>query len=218
MKNKLSLILPVMVLILGISSCVTDNFANMSGTQRAETASITMELVENDIKLLVLYISITNSTLQSLIQPDNVDIEKSYKEYTLTFDDMKETTDRFFIHVDRQNFQIREYFEGWRTQGNAFSNSEVRALSEQRRVDLNAINAHIGESSVGVRGSLENYISITHEIRNYFSADLTPKGVAAIGPVAQNAIDSGVSLISSLEQLHAAIAAFRAEISTSVDK
>jgi hypothetical protein len=186
----------------------------MSGTERAEAASITMELVENDIRLLVIQISTTNSALQTLIQSEQVDIEKAYIGYVATFDATKDTAIRFFAHSEKQDQQIRSYFDEWQTQANSYDNPEVQALSEQRRVELSAVNASIAEANVGVMGSLNEYITTTNEIKTYFSTDLTTKGVAAIVPVAQSAIVNGIYLRSSLENLYSSIATLRSELST----
>ncbi len=217
MKSKFLFIPVMLVLSFGIGSCATakSRSAKMSGTERAAAASSTMELVENDIRLLVMQISTTNSALQTLVQTEQVDIEKAYKEYVATFNATKDTAERFFAHSDKQNQQIRDYFDEWQTQANAYANPEVQALSEQRRVELSAVNASIAEANVGVMGTLNQYITTTNEIKTYFSTDLTTKGVEAIVPVAQSAIVNGIFLRSSLESLYTSIATLRAELSTS---
>jgi hypothetical protein len=218
MKMKFLLISAMLVLTFGMSSCATAKAKNdrMSGTQRGEAASLTMELVENDLKLLVMQISTTNSMLQTLIQTEQVDMTKAYKEYVATFDATKDTAERFYAHSDTQNMQIQKYFEEWRTQGNKYENPQVQALSEKRRADLTEVYAVVSQSNVGVKGALKNYIITTNEIKTYFSTDLTSKGVTAIIPVAQGAILDGGSLKAALENLYMSIGAFRAELSTDV--
>ena len=218
MKMKFLLILVMFAMIFGMSSCITTKAKDdkLTGTQRGEVASLTMELVENDLKLLVMQISTTNSLLQSLIQSEQVDISKAYQEYVATFNATKDTADRFFAHSDTANMQTQKFFDEWRTQGNAYENAQVQALSEKRRVDLNAVYTDVSKASVGVKGALKAYVVTTNEIKTYFSTDLTSKGVAAIVPVSQAAIGDGVSLKEALESLYTSISTFRAELSTSV--
>jgi hypothetical protein len=218
MKMKFLLISVLIAITFGMSSCATTESKpdKLTGTQRGEVASLTMELVENDIKLLVMQISTTNSSLQTLIQTEQVDITKAYKEYVATFDATKDTAERFFAHTDTLNVQTQKFFDEWRTQGNEYANPQVQALSEKRRVDLSAVNANVAKANVGVKGALKAYVTTTNEIKTYFSTDLTSKGVAAIVPVSQAAIADGVSLKASLESMYASISAFRAELSTSV--
>jgi len=218
MKMRFLLVLAMITMFFGMSSCVSSKpkNENLTGTQRGEVASLTMELVENDIKLLVMQISTTNSLLQTLIQTEQVDISKAYKEYVSTFDATKDTTERFFAHSDTLNIQTQKFFDEWRTQGNTYENPDVQALSEKRRVDLNAVYGEVSKASVGVKGSLKSYIVTTNEIKTYFSTDLTLKGVEAILPVAKAAIEDGVSLKAALESLYTSISTFRAELSSTV--
>jgi hypothetical protein len=214
-KSKFMLAAIVFIMVFGMYSCVTagSRSSKLSGAQQAEEASITMELVENDIRLLVLQISTTNSTLQTLVQTEQIDIKKAYADYVATFDAANDTTKRFYSHAEKQNQQVRAYFDHWREQASSYANPDVQLLSEQRLVELSAIYANITEANVGVLGALREYIVTTGEIKKYLSTDLTKKGVDAIAPIARSAIYNGISLKSSLELLFLSTTAFRAELS-----
>lgn len=218
MKMKFLLFSVMLIMTLGFISCASTEPVpeTRTGTQRGEEASLTSELVENDLKLLIMQISTTNSALQTLIQTEQVSISKAYQDYVATFDATKVTADQFFAHSDTMNVQTLKYFDEWRTQGNTYANAEVQALSEKRRVDLSAVYADVSNASVGVKGNLKSYIITTNEIKTYFSTDLTLKGVSAISPVSQKAIADGIALKASLESLYSSISKFRDELSASV--
>ncbi|MBU0934013.1 MAG: DUF2959 family protein [Spirochaetes bacterium] len=215
MKFKLLLTSLACLIILGLNSCASwgTKSPKLSGTQQAEKASLTMELVEGDIKLLILHISTTNSALQSLVQTEQIDFEKAYADYVATYDATSATAEQFFANTEIQNQQIRAYFDQWHEQGATYTNPEVQLLSEQRLVELSAVYANIAEANVGVLGALNEYITTTAEIKKYLSTDLTTKGIDVIKPVAQSVIYNGISLKSLLELLYSSITVFRTELS-----
>jgi hypothetical protein len=84
--------------------------------------------------------------------------------------------------------------------------------SEQRRADQNAVFVKIPEASVGVKGSFNAYMSDLKEIQNYLSNDLTPKGVEAISPIAQQAVMDGTSLQAAIYPVLNAVSNARGEL------
>jgi uncharacterized protein YhaN len=181
-----------------LSSCST------TGMQRSENASTSMVTVRNDIREAVAQISITDSSLQDLVAPGQSNVKKAFEKYADNVDKMEKKGNRLLEHVEKMHDQGKEYFEEWRSEGNAYANPQIAALSEQRRADLSAVFAEISSSSVGVKGNLKTYMSDIKEIKTYLSNDLTPKGIESIAPVSGKAISDGESLKSAVDPiLHA---------------
>jgi hypothetical protein len=206
----------MIIMMIGISSCATANKASAkaTGTMRAVELGSTMQLVEDDLTLLLVHVKEVNSSLQLLIQPGQVALAETYKQFRAAVEPTKKTAERFYSNSDLRNEQSNMYFDGWRTQGNTYSDSKVQALSEARRVEMMAVNASIAAANVGVKGALKNYLETINEINSYFSTDLTPKGVDAIRSVAQAVIDDGVILSVAIEKLCAANTMFHNELLT----
>ena len=108
--------------------------------------------------------------------------------------------------------QGKEYFDEWRTQGSAYANPEIQALSEQRRDELSAVFARIPEASAGVKGAIQAYMSDISEIETFLSNDLTPKGVEAITPIARKAVTDGANLKDAINPVLYAISTARTEL------
>lgn len=196
----------LLVAITGLSGCVT------TGMQRSEKTGITMKAVESDIQQAVAQVDVTAASLENLTRLNQPDEKKAFEKYSADVSKMESLGKRMFEHADKMSAQGKEYFEEWQKQGDSYANTEIRALSEQRRADMGAVYVKISESSVGVKGAFKDYMSDIKEIRTYLSNDLTPKGVEAITPIAQKAVRDGDSLKDSAKAVLSAIGTARAEL------
>lgn len=183
-----------------------------TGNQRSVNTSNTMKAVEQDYIDAVAQVDITDSCLQSLIDPGQPDEQKALDKYSENVHRMNDLAKRLFERADQMSAQQRNYFEEWRMQGNTYTDDRIQALSEQRRADLSEVFAHISEASVGVKGSLKTYVSDNHQINIYLSTDLTPKGVEAITPTIQQAIVDGGNLKDAVQPVLDAIGNARQEL------
>jgi hypothetical protein len=207
-RNRYTIFLATMILAgtLSVAGCAK------TGMQRSAKAGTTMQTVENDIKQVISQVDITGASLQDLIRPGQPDAKKAFKKYTANVEKMEGMEKRFFEHTDKMRVQGKEYFEEWRTDGNTYTNPQIQALGEQRRADLSADFVRISEASVGVKGSFNAYMSDLKEIQNYLSNDLTPKGVEAISPIAQQAVMDGTSLQAAIYPVLNAVSNARGEL------
>ncbi|MCC6208547.1 MAG: hypothetical protein IT488_10405 [Gammaproteobacteria bacterium] len=196
----------ILVVTVALAACTS------TGMHRSEKAGATMEVVESDITKAVAQVDATAAALEELIAPGQDDVMKAFNNYSSNVDKMESLGKRMFEHADKMSVQGKEYFEEWRTQGNTYTNPQIRALSEQRRVELNAIFFEISQASVGVKGAFKSYMTDISEIRSYLSNDLTPKGIEAIIPVAQQTVSDGQSLKDAVSPVLSAIGNAREEI------
>jgi hypothetical protein len=196
----------ILVGTLSVAGCAK------TGMQRSAKTGSTMQSVESDIKQVIAQVDVTGASLQDLIRPGQPDAKKAFKKYTENVDKMQDMEKRFSEHTDKMRVQGKEYFEEWRTDGKTYTNPQIQALGEQRRADLSADFVRISEASVGVKGSFNAYMSDLNEIQNYLSNDLTPKGVEAISPIAQQAVMDGTSLQAAIYPVLNAVSSARGEL------
>lgn len=207
-RNSYTMFLVTMILVgtLSVAGCAK------TGMQRSAKTGSTMQAVESDIKQVIAQVDVTGASLQDLIRPGQPDAKKAFKKYTDNVDKMQDMEKRFSEHTDKMRVQGKEYFEEWRTDGKTYTNPQIQALGEQRRADLSADFVRINEASVGVKGSFNAYMSDLNEIQNYLSNDLTPKGVEAISPIAQQAVMDGTSLQAAIYPVLNAVSSARGEL------
>jgi len=189
-----------------MSSC------SSTGMDRSEKAGTSMNDVEKDINEAVAQVSITDTSLQDLVKPGQSNVKKAFEKYSDNVEKMEKDGNRLLAHVEKMHDQGKDYFEEWRTQGNAYANPQIAALSDQRRADLTAVFAEISSSSVGIKGNLKTYMSDIKEIQTYLSNDLTPKGVESISSVAQKAVADGEGLKSTVNPILIALDNAKAEL------
>ena len=183
-----------------------------TGNQRSADTRNTMKDVEQDYIDALAQVDVTDGSLQSLIDPGQPDEKKAFDKYVENVAKMEDLGHRLFHRAERMNAQQKDYFEEWRMQGNTYSDPQIQALSEQRRVDLSQYFVDISQASVGVNGSLKAYMADISQIDTYLSTDLTPKGVGAITPTVQVALSDGTHLRDAVAPVLSAISTARAEM------
>lgn len=195
-----------LVLMVFVAGCAT------TGMQRSENTSTKMKIVEQDIENAAAQVDMTRASLEELFRPGQADVKKAFELYSDNVAKMEELGKKFLNHTAGMSNQGKQYFEEWRKENNAYTDPEIQALSEQRRSDLSGIFDQIAESSVGVKGSLETYLTETREIQTYLANDMTPRGFDAINAAARKALNDGDKLKQDLKPVLSAIANASAEM------
>ena len=198
-------------MILGVIISLTGCGAK-TGMQLSAKTGTTMEAVEKDYQQALAQIDATGSSLEDLVKPGQPDVQKAFKLYSANVGKMEDLGKRSLEHGDKVSAQGKDYFAEWEKQGNTYTNPQIQALSEQRRADLSAYFVKISEASVGVKGAVKAYMSDIREIQTYLSNDLTPKGIEAITPIAQKALEDGNRLKEAIDPVLSAIGSVRAEL------
>jgi chaperonin cofactor prefoldin len=177
-KNTMALLA---TLLLGafafMSGCAT------TGMDRSVKASNSIQDVDKEIRKLIVQIDVTNISLDTLMNSATPDLKKNFDAYSDNVNKLDKQGKLEMKRMDEMKLRSKEYFAEWEKQGNTYTNSEIRELSEERRNELAAIYAQVPEAAVGVRGALFDYVKDLKEIQMYLSNDLTPKGIETITPV-----------------------------------
>jgi hypothetical protein len=192
--------------VIGLAGC------SSTGMQRSEKATTTMQTMDNDIKLLVVQLDATGSSLDELTKPGQSDIKKAFEVYTDNVSKMKAMEKQFTRHADEMKIRGKEYFEEWQKEGSQYKNSQIRELSEQRRAELGEIYGRIAQNSIGVNEAMKAYMSDIKEIQLYLSNDLTAKGIETIAPTSRKVVNDGDNLKYATQNVQTAINTARTEM------
>ena len=203
-------VITAVVAVLLLAGCATSK----TGTDRMSTTNVTMVEVEEDIRLLLLELTATNSALASLVNPLQNDITTAFNVYSDGIESLKKASSVFIAKSAKMGSEGRDYFNEWRIQGKTYTNPQIQKLSEQRRSELGVVYTQIADSSVGLEGDLKKYVLNVEELKKYFSNDLTAKGVTSINPFANRTIIEGFDLSVQLRNLLETVSMARAELST----
>ncbi|WP_027715476.1 hypothetical protein [Desulfuromonas sp. TF] len=191
----------VLVTILFLSGCAT------TGRERATETTTSMRAVEKDYQQALVQIDATNASLEDLVKPQQDDTKKAFDAYTKDVTKMEKLGEQLAMHTEKMTTQGDAYLAEWE---NSYTNPEIQALSEQRRIEVREIYARIPEASVGIKGALQSYLTDIKEIQQYLSNDLTPRGIDAIRPVARKAVVDGDNLKETIKPVLSAFARIRA--------
>ena len=198
------------MLMLGTSAflggCAT------TGMDRSVKTSNSIQEVDSEIRKMVVQIDVTGAALDSLVISGNPNLRKSFDSYSDNLAKLDGEGKRVFKRVDEMKSRSTQYFAEWEKQGDAYTNPEIRELSEERRNKLAKIYAQVPEAGAGIKGAYLDYLTNLKEIQKYLSNDLTPKGVDAIAPVANKSIHNREVLKESIKPLIYALDEIKAEL------
>jgi hypothetical protein len=186
-----------------------------TGIQRSEKTTTSMQTMDGDIKLAVVQLDATGSSLNVLTMSGQSDIRKSFDLYTDNVSKMVSMEKQFDNHADEMKSRGKDYFEEWQKQDGKYKNQQIQQLSEQRRNDLSDIYAGIAQNSIGVKDAFKAYVSDIKEIQIYLSNDLTSKGIESIATISQKVVSDGESLKVAISNVQTAIDRARTEMAES---
>ena len=210
MKLKSHSLAFVTMLLLGTSAflggCAT------TGMDRSVKTSNSIREVDIEIRKMIVQIDVTGASLDALVMPGQANLKKPFDSYTDNLAKLDKEGKKVLKRVEEMKSNSKEYFEEWEKQGDAFTNPEIRALSEERRIKLAGIYARVPAAGAGIKGSYHAYLTDLKEIQKYLSNDLTPKGIEGITPVANKSIQDREVLKESLKPLIYALDEIKAEL------
>ncbi len=202
----------IMVLVLSVA-LLNGCAMKKTGMQRAEKTTSSMQAVESDINQSVGQINATNASLNGVIAAkDSPDVQKAYDEYAKNVSKMDKTGNALLKHTTQMTARGNDYFEEWQKSGTTYTNPRIQALSQERRNELQTSFNRIAQSSPGVTGSLNSYLSNLKQIQTFLSNDLTPQGIAAISSVVRSTISSGDKVKKDLQPMQSAIVSARSNM------
>lgn len=189
-----------------LSGCAT------TGMDRSVKTSNSIREVDKEIRKMIVQIDVTAASLDSLVTPGNPNLKKSFNSYSDNLAKLDSEGKRVLKRIDQMKSRSNEYFAEWEKQGDTFTNPDIRALSEERRIKLAGIYAQVPASASGIKGTYQEYLTDLKEIQKFLSNDLTPKGIEGITPVANKSVQDLDALKTSFKPVIAALDEIKVEL------
>ncbi|MFA7404424.1 MAG: DUF2959 family protein [Pelobacteraceae bacterium] len=183
-----------------------------TGMDRSVKTSNSIRDVDSEIRKMTVQIDVTAASLDFLVRSEKSDLKKSFDSYSDNLAKLDKEGKKVLKRLDEMKSHSKEYFAEWEKQGDAFTNSEIRELSEQRRSRLAEVYAQVPAAGAGIKGSYHAYLTDLKEIQMYLSNDLTPKGIEGITPVANKSVQNLDALKASLKPVLSALDEIKAEL------
>ncbi|MDF1579462.1 MAG: DUF2959 family protein [Desulfuromonadales bacterium] len=200
-RSLYSLCTVVFIFIIVLSGCA------ITGRERAADTATSMQAVEEDYQQALVQIDETNAALEALVRPQQDDTKDAFDVYTKNVREMEKLGEELTKHTEKMSTQGNTYLAEWE---NAYTGSEIRAPSEQRRIEVRELYAKIPNASVGVKGALQSYLTDIKEIQMYLANDLTPQAIDAIRPVTRKTVVDGDNLKTAIRPVLSAFDRIRA--------
>lgn len=190
--------------------------AGMPGEQANSISDISanMDQVDADLRDAVMQVDTVDASIDTLMNSNGA-LEPAFARYTRQVEEMERVGDELEGHVDALRDQGFDYFVEWREQTTEVSNPELVDISESRQDESRRAFTDLTRSGIDVKRNLQNYLSDLQDIETYLSNDLTPAGVEAITPIAQQARKDGEALQNAIEPMLTAIGKARSTMDVS---
>lgn len=202
MKRTLNRSLLSVCAALFIAACAHMPGANHSSPV-AEVGS-NMEQVDADLRDAAMQVDTVDASIDTLLGAEGA-LSSAFARYSRNVEEMERVGEELEQHVDAMRSQGFDYFTEWREQTADVSNPEVVDISEARHEESRAAFTELSRSGVDVKRTLQTYLSDLRDIETYLSNDLTPAGVKAIEPVAEQARKDGEALQEAIEPMLSAL-------------
>jgi hypothetical protein len=183
-----------------------------TGMDRSIKTSHSIQEVDKEIRGISTQIDMTAASLDALVKPGQTELKEPFERYSKDVDKLDGQGESLLKRVEEMKSLSTEYFTEWEKDGNAYTNPQVRELSEERRLKLAELYARVPASGAGVKVSYLAYLTDLKEIQKYLSNDLTPRGIQAIDPVARQTVGHLGELKESLEPVITALDGINAEM------
>jgi len=183
-----------------------------TGMDRSVKTSNSIREVDSEIRKMIVQIDVTAASLDAVVTTGQPNLKKTFGKYSDNVENLDKEGKRVIKRLEEMKVRSNEYFAEWEKEGDAFTNSEIRELSTERRTKLAASYARVPAAGAGIKGAYNAYLTDLKEIQKYLSTDLTPKGVEGITPVANKSVQDLDALKQSLQPVIAALDEIKAEL------
>ena len=183
-----------------------------TGMDRSVKASNSIKEVDSDIRKMLVQADVTAAALDSLVRVGQPDVKKSFDTYSDNLANLESQGKVVLKHIEEMKLRNKEYFTEWEKQGDVYTNPQISALSEERRIKLAEIYAQVHTAGGGVRNAYLAYQTDLKEIQRFLSNDLTPKGIETITPVVNKTSQDLDVLRESIKPVISALDGIKAEL------
>jgi hypothetical protein len=195
-----------LILIFVAAACTS------SGIERSEDLQSALQLVDSDIKIIVVQLDAVGASLDELLVPGQTDVKKAFEVFTENSSKIEKMEKDFALHRDRLEVSGSEYFSKWDNKKNQYDNPEIQKKSDDRRAELGRIYDEVLHNSAGIEETFQTFASDIFEIQLFISNDLTTNGITSIAGLSNQTVRKGEYLKTELLKLQAAIEIARLEM------
>lgn len=165
--------------------------ATMKGEKTVKAPTKELQKAQTDMKQTIVQVDQTTASLDTLVKPDQVALKKAFDEYSQNVNQMAKVSSRMGDNVSDIRKEGRQYFTELQQQELSYTDPNLRQASSERRAQLDQVYSKVPQTSSQLNEALASYVAELKQIQTYLSSNLTPAGVEAMRPAAQEAMRKG---------------------------
>jgi hypothetical protein len=183
-----------------LTALATPGLAQAS--KKGEKAADSLKALAKEVQAGEAQVGAVTSTLDQLVNRQNKDLRKAYKAYDKEVKRLGDIASNARKRRDGLLANRESYLKAWDQDLAKIQNEDIRARSSDRRQKVQVELDKLAELAKKVGESYRAFEANVLDIQRALGADLTPGGVQAIAPVANEARKNAVPLRDSLNGLH----------------
>jgi hypothetical protein len=146
-----------------LGGCVT------TGMDRSVKTAATIQEVDTELREIIVQLDVTGTSLDSLVMAGEPDLKKAFDIYSDELGKLDHMGKKLTKRSEEMKAQSIEYFAEWEKRGDAYTNPQIRALSDERRKQLAELYAQVPAAAEGVKRAYIAYLTDLKEIKIYLS-------------------------------------------------
>ncbi|MDX9740699.1 MAG: DUF2959 family protein [Gammaproteobacteria bacterium] len=189
-----------LLLLIAVLIAACANLPGAGSDNPAREVTSNMDQVDTDLRDAVMQVDTVDASIDTLLRADG-SLDPAFERYARNVEEMERVGEELEQHADALRSQGFDYFAEWREQTADVSNPDVVDISEARHEESREAFTELTRTSADVKRTLQTYISDLRDMETYLSNDLTPAGIKAIQPVAEQAQKDGEALQQAIEPM-----------------
>ncbi len=187
-----ALLIPLTVWFLG---CATP------GYRTGEKTAATLESLAGRIERAGLQMDIAVTELNRMINDPQPDLRPQFQRFAAAVDNLSSLSNRVSKADERLEERGEQHFETWNAELAAIQNEAIRSSGLARKLEVQSRFDAIRGQCLEVLTRFTPVQSDLNDLEHFLSADLNPKGLAAIRDSAGRVIDRATPVRESISKL-----------------
>ena len=172
-----------------------------SGVERSAATQSTIAEFKTEIQTYSSQLDATFASLDGLIKNAKVDPKGEFTKFSTNLDALIKSADKARSTAEEMKSRGDGYFAEWEKAAAAITNEDIRKISDQRRAELQKEYKALQTSMQAVAADAKPLREKLISLREYYSQDLTEKGIEASKTPVSNAKSESSKVTKGIKQV-----------------
>ena len=176
-----------------------------SGVERSQATQATIAEFKTELQNYGTQLDATFAALDSLLKNAKTDPKGEFAKFSTSLDALVKSADHAKSTAEEMKSRGDAYFAEWEKSAAAISNEDIRKISDQRRAELQKSYKELQTTMTAVAADAKPLREKLISLREYYSQDLTEKGIEATKTPISNAKSDSTKVTKGIKSVLEAV-------------